>query len=495
MNGFRYGLASILWFCSVFSSLCSQSTPPFFTPHPDPPVKVPAGQTYQFGYLTVPENRSEPTGKTIQLPVYIFKSRSEHPQPDPVIYTVGGPGSTTLPAAAYMNYYRYLDDRDLILFEQRGTYYARPHLGCEAWAQAVFLTQFPEVSPAEADSLLARAAKACKEQFLKLEIDLNAYHTREIAADIADLKTALGIDRYNLLTISYSTKIAQVLMRDHPEGIRSVVMDSPLPLEVNYDLESVGNLLATFNRILTDCEKDPACQKAFPNLKQRFWAFLEARTEDPLLLTVEDPTSRDSLTFFLRGKDLIGLLGTDYTGNVPAVPLQINQVLTGDLTLLREKLAAMLTSPDNGAGMGMRLSVWCAEELPFVDRDRLRQEKEKYAAVRGLSPAVFEPKICDIWGVQPMGEKENEPVKSDIPVLLINGEYDPNTPPRWAAQMQKNLSRSFHLVFPGWLHTPTTYWNNPCAMEVARRFFLDPTQKPDPDCFRNLEAPSFQGNP
>ena len=90
---------------------------------------------------------------------------------------------------------------------------------------------------------LAEAAKTCRDRLTKKGIDLNGYNTNEITADIDDLVSVLGIQEYNLLTISYSTKIAQVLLRDYPDHIRSVVMDSPLPLEVDYDEESVENLL------------------------------------------------------------------------------------------------------------------------------------------------------------------------------------------------------------------------------------------------------------
>ncbi|MEM6297924.1 MAG: hypothetical protein AAF740_04455, partial [Bacteroidota bacterium] len=78
--------------------------------------KIPKGQDYTFGYLEVLENRQNPNSRTIQLPVYIFKSRSKNPKPDPVIYTVGGPGYTSMRSAPYMKYYQYLDDRDFILF-------------------------------------------------------------------------------------------------------------------------------------------------------------------------------------------------------------------------------------------------------------------------------------------------------------------------------------------------------------------------------------------
>ena len=170
-----------------------------------------------------------------------------------------------------MKYYKYLDDRDFILIEQRGNYYAKPHLDCPEWSQAVSQSNLLDLKGISSDSILKKAAADCRKGLVKKGIDLNAYNTNEIAADINDLVNVLQIEKYNLLTISYSTKIAQVLMRDYPERIRSVVMDSPLPLAVNYDEESVENLLETVHTLLSDCEEDDACNAAFPDIKKRFF--------------------------------------------------------------------------------------------------------------------------------------------------------------------------------------------------------------------------------
>ncbi|MEO1438646.1 MAG: alpha/beta hydrolase, partial [Bacteroidota bacterium] len=181
--------------------------------------KIDNKQAYTFGYLEVPENRNNPTSKTIKIPVYIFKSRGANPKPDPIIYTVGGPGATTMPSAQYMNFYQYLDDRDFILVEQRGNFYAKPHLGCPEWAKAQFEASLPSFDQSQSDQLFAEAAQRCKDRLQSSGVDLNGYNTNEIAADINDLVKVLGIEEYNLLTISYSTKIAQVLMRDYPDRI------------------------------------------------------------------------------------------------------------------------------------------------------------------------------------------------------------------------------------------------------------------------------------
>ncbi|MEM8527788.1 MAG: alpha/beta fold hydrolase [Bacteroidota bacterium] len=474
--------------------MVAQTFVPSFSSSKKTTHKIRKDQSYTFGYLKVLENRKNPNSKTIDLPVYIFKSRNKNPQKDPIVYTVGGPGSTTMPSAQYMKYYQYLDDRDFILIEQRGNYYAKPHLDCPEWSKAIYQSNLPDFDAIKEDALFAEAAKSCRTRLLKKGIDLNGYNTNEIAADINDLVNVLEIEQYNLLTISYSTKIAQVLMRDYPDRIRSVVMDSPLPLEVNYDEESIQNLLASVEKLLLDCEDDKPCNDAFPNIKNRFFDYLSEKTKNPLRVDIENPNNGATETFYLRGKDLITVFTSASTGEVVNIPFEIDQLLNGDLTSVKEQLAYLFEKSENGAGIGMRLSVWCAEEYPFNSQHTIEQETTNYPQVRGLSPAVFEHEICDIWSVQKVSEVENQAIKSNIPVLLISGEYDNETPVKWAATMKKNLTSSFHLIFRAWKHTPTTNWSNQCAMQAANNFFNDPNTEPQPKCFEQITNPEFKVN-
>lgn len=482
----------------VIAAACAQQKnnestfEPSFIASKESTHKIPDGQEYTFGYLEVLENRNKPTGNTIKFPVYIFKSRNPNPKKDPIIYTVGGPGSTTMPSAQYMNYYKYLDDRDFILVEQRGNSYAQPHLDCPEWSEAIYKSNLPSFDKNHHDSLFAAAAESCRDRLIKKGGDLNGYNTNEIAADINDLVSVLGIEEYNLLTISYSTKIAQVLLRDYPEPIRSVVMDSPLPLEVNYDEESVQNLLQVLENLLSDCESNDACNKAFPNIKQLFFNYLQEKTQDPLVVNIENPTTGKLETIYLKGKDLLSVFTSASTGTIANVPFEINKLLTNDLSSLKDRLSYIFEESQNGAGLGMRLSVWCAEEYPFNSQEIIKLETNKYPETQGLSPAVFESEICEIWGVKKVNEIENRPVKSDIPVLLISGEYDNETPVKWAVAMKKNLSNSHHLIFKGWKHTPTTNWVNQCAMQAANDFFNNPNQQPITSCLKEIKKTEFK---
>jgi len=141
----KHSLLLAVLFLSGTLRLAAQFVPRFI-PSDSLAVLVPEDQDFQFGYLEVLENRSDPDGPSIQLPVYIFKSRHANPKPNPVLLTMGGPGNSSLGAAPYMNYYRYLDDRDLILFEQRGTRYARPSLSYPEWSQAAQKAKDPRIA-------------------------------------------------------------------------------------------------------------------------------------------------------------------------------------------------------------------------------------------------------------------------------------------------------------------------------------------------------------
>ncbi|MEO1438725.1 MAG: alpha/beta hydrolase, partial [Bacteroidota bacterium] len=272
---------------------------------------------------------------------------------------------------------------------------------------------------------------------------------------------------------------------------RSVVMDSPLPLEVSWDETSITNLVETLDQLLADCTNDPACNAAFPDLKNRFLNYLQAKTDYPLEVQVENPTTGKQETVYLRGEDLINVFALSSTSTVMEVPLEIHKLLNGDLTSLKETLSGLFDGPGDGAGRGMRLSVWCAEEHPFNDPTKVEAEQVKYPFLKGLTPETIKAEVCEIWGVQAETAIENEPIVSDIPALIMNGQFDEVTPVKWGQAMQERLPNSFHMVFPGWKHAVTTNWSNPCGMEAANAFFNDPGKKPSLECFEKISKPIF----
>ena len=191
------------------------------------------------GYLTVLENRAKPDGRRIRIFVMRAPAVSATPKPDPIVYLSGGPGGAGSFEVAFMVEHGLNADREVIFVDQRGTHHADPRLGCPEWEQYVYdavSLPFAAESTTAAD---AAAVKACRDQWAATGVDLAAYNSTENAADIAELRVALGIDSWNVYGVSYGSKLALIVLRDHPQGIRSVVLDSVSPPDEQHRRELV----------------------------------------------------------------------------------------------------------------------------------------------------------------------------------------------------------------------------------------------------------------
>ena len=100
------------------------------------------------------------------------------------------------------------------------------------------------------------------------------------------------------------------MMRDYPQGLRSIVMDSPLPLNVSFDEESFENLKEFLFKVFEDCEKDTDCNKRFPKLGDRFMSFLKDLSAHPEFLLLQDPNSTKELQIAVEGGDVAAFIAS-----------------------------------------------------------------------------------------------------------------------------------------------------------------------------------------
>ena len=180
---------------------------------------VPRGYEPECGYLIVPENRARPDSQSIRLHVAVFRNRAGIPNPDPVIKISGGPGSSGLNTTGFLlsgALDTVLESRDFVVFDQRGTGYSRPRLDCPERVAITPALLGGRLSADESAQAILDAFRRCRERFMAEGIDLSAYHSAASAADIDDLRTVLGYEQWNIYAISYGTRLALTLMRDHP---------------------------------------------------------------------------------------------------------------------------------------------------------------------------------------------------------------------------------------------------------------------------------------
>src|SRR5882672_8336861 len=216
------------------------------------------------GYLVVSENRSRPSGSTIRLMVAKYPARFPEKRADPIVYLAGGPGDIAPLEVNGLIAADFIRDRDIVVMSQRGTMFSEPALTCAAiddFNRELLGLRF--YSEATERAHLA-ATKVCHQELAATGADLSAYNSTESAADFADLRKVLGFAAWNVYGTSYGSYLAQTLMRDHPEGIRSVVLDSVLPttytIPGNWQYARAG-----FDNLFQACATETACNAAPPH--------------------------------------------------------------------------------------------------------------------------------------------------------------------------------------------------------------------------------------
>lgn len=461
---------------------------PRFEPAPCP-VEIPYGMTVECGYLVVPENRSQPEGREVRLAVALLKSHGDDPASDPVVYLEGGPGGSALESIDRWLDSPVLDRRDLILFEQRGTRYAEPWLDCPELKDTYIESWILGLDEDQEIAREVEAAVECRDRLLAEGIDLTAYNSAASAADLADLRRALGYDEWNLYGISYGTRLALTAMRDHPQGIRSVILDSVYPPVLDAYVELIPYTARVVDKLLGDCAADPACQAAYPTLEADLYQLLEQVDEQPIEIAARHPDTGERLYLPLDGDWIVTELFMAFydAAMIPFLPLIINQVHQGNhdvlLSLTDYTLSAFLSGSE-----GMNKSVQCYEEAPFNSPEAITAKAQTVPPPLHAFSLTGTLEVCALWGAGIADPIEDEPVQSDIPTLVMEGEYDPITPPAAGRLAAETLAHSFYYEFPGQGHGVTL---EGCPRDVAVAFLDDPTVEPDAACREEMRGPEF----
>ena len=456
------------------------------------------GPTYSCGYLIVPENRSVPNGRTIRILVARVKAATDAPKPDPIVYMASGPGGAgTLGApgvvAGGMN-----ADRDVIFVNPRGTLHSDPHLSCpevdDFIAQAVGLV-FQAPSTAALD---AAAVTACRERLAPTGVDLAAYNTRENAADIADLRVALGITEWNVYGVSYGTDTAQQLVRDHPEGIRSVVLDSVVPTSQNIIDKWWEAPASGLKAIFEACAAQSACAAAYPDLATVFTATVNRLSTTPAQITIKN-ASGDPVRVTVDGFKLIPIVlaWSASPTNVVDIPRMIDNLAYGDGTLAAAAIAATDLPPDQRGllGAGLALGAYCQEMANWTTPEQALSQAR--IAMPGLPDSVLRimPTAswifdeCRAWGLGKSDPAALAPAVSTVPTLILAGTFDSSVAPSWVDQVTPGLSNSVVLRFPGVGHGVLPA--SSCAQTIMTAYVDNPSSSVDHSCIKETTTATF----
>ena len=484
-----------------------RSTPPLEPPeYVEGPCEfsVPFGQgpNISCGVLTVLESRSRPNGSTVRLAVAVLAARGGAKEPDPVVFLNGGPGASTtaLLIQAFVPWFAapVQGKRDIVLLDLRGTGLSQPSLAC------------PEVDEASSAGLprdqISAAIEACADRLTREGVDLSAYTSAASAADVRDLMAALGYSEWNLLGLSYGTRVALTAMRDDPDGIRSAALDSPVPLQAELALDAPRGLFEHgLGAVFSACRADPACDAAFPDVEEKFYRLVAGLDAAPLTVALPDhPQDPESpvRTRVIDGGGFLDLVQSavfDFD-RLRALPSVFARLSAGDPAALTEIVGEPF-APET-MQQGAFFAVWCSEEAPFYQPELVD------AAVAGLRPEVrsharqsieLNLESCRRFGLGRPPAAEDRAVESAIPTLLMEGEFDARSSPSYSERTAATLATSYSFVFRGLGHavlfapaSEIAALRTTCAMKLAGEFLEDPGQRPTGECVSELPPAAFR---
>ena len=435
------------------------------------------------GTLTVPARRDRADGGQVRLAVAILRSPNPNKAPDPVVYLEGGPGGSALSAVEtwLSPPSPLLADRDVILVDQRGTGWSEPRLSCDKEAR--------RHADATTDDEVAALFAACRRRLGSEGIDLAAFSTAESAADVADLRTALGLEAVDLFGVSYGTRLALRVLTDHPEGVRSVVLDSVYPVGVRgYEAEA-SVLWEAISRLFAGCRADAACDAAFPDLERRASDAIGRLEEQPAAATLTDPDTSEAYDADVTGADVVDALTSAMylSAAIPDLPHALDLIARGRVGEGYDLLtsagateapagADVAEPPDAGRrpddSDGLFYAIECAEEAPANSREGIEARSSRVPEPwRSILVAGADTQLrdCAAWDLP---ARPSPTTSSSVPTLLLAGTYDPVTPPSWAEQAAGGLSSSRTVVVDGAGHAVIDA--GPCPQQLIVSFLRDP---------------------
>ena len=392
----------------------------------------------------VPENRDEPDGRKIKLHIaWLEASERGDVELDPVFFLAGGPGQSAVETYPGLNpaFREVRKHRHVILVDQRGTGKSNL-LACEFDDEA----DGAEDSSPEAMQTHARDCAAT----LAKKADLRYYSTTDAIADLDAVRQALGAKTINLVGVSYGTRVAQQYAMRYPAATRSIVLDSVVPNALGLGNIFARNLDDALALQFAVCSEDPACKEKLGDPRAELDRLLETLRTEPPSVAYRDATSGERKQGVLTAETVAGLVRMyAYLPLASSIlPKLIHDANAGHYDGLMA-LAKMLSSEvKDGMAMGMQLSVVCSE-----DRDSMVAREEDAGTVLGNLMPTGMAAMCEVWPKSSsVPEDFHQPLTSDVPALVLEGEFDPVTPPRYGEEVVESLPHGRLFVLSGQGH-------------------------------------------
>ena len=393
------------------------------------------------GSLLVPENHNDPKSGKVDLALTWIPPRSQLEGAVPVVFLAGGPGQgarASFPAIR-SGLSKVGEFAPILLMDQRGTGDSQA-LDCPISEEdmAALDARDQVVAKQLAQGCLLRHAGR----------DLAHYTTDDAARDLELVRQRLGFGALNVAGVSYGTRLAQRYAALYPAQTRSLLLDSPVPSNLILLSEHGRNLDAAINARLSACNASPECYAKLGDTRLVLEKLLDQLKHSPTETRYRHPRSGEHHTTLVDPNHLISVLRM--LSYQPATAVMLPTLL---VNAKRDGFADILAlnhivveSMQEAISHGLQLSVICSESIPGLTQQDVDAEA---GTLLGAQLIEFSRSQCEVWPQKAVADDFHTLARHAIPTLVLTGEFDPVTPPRYGDIIVSGLQNAQHISVRG----------------------------------------------
>lgn len=411
--------------------------------------------TAKCGVVQVLENPAKPEGRKLDISVAVVPATQGRALPDPIVLLMGGPAEDAISAAAYFagTLATLHRERDLVFIDQRGTGTSH-RLGCDIYAGVEPAVLLRDVFP------LAPIERCARE--LSKNADLTQYSYAHFSRDLEHVRKVLGYGPVNLFAGSYGSRAAQVFMRAYPDSVRTVIFHSVVPIDMTIPLPMAKAAQVAMDRVMKDCQAQPACHAAFPNVRNELTEVLRRLDAGNVTVAVPGQSSKVPLD---RGRVAERLRSMMYREEgAERIPFVIHRAYLGDYRPIVDDIFENAREATNAISFGLFFSIACNEDVAFIREVDIAPASE--GTYLGDYRVRQQQAACTKWpkGSLPAGYRE--PIRSSLPVLFVSGDTDPASPLWFKEHAARGFVNRAEVVMQNRGHTE---WSD-CVDDIYTRF-------------------------
>ncbi len=417
----------------------------------------------QEGLLFVPENRSAKDSRTISVHFFHFPAQQKSDLA-PVFILPGGPGGSY----SVRSFYRYYggerakawtteltimnQKRDIVIVNQRGNSNA-PGLTSSEWRWRV------KPIPLNEPLNLARTAKqyqaSIKEQVAKWQkkgVDLAGYDIINIVDDLEDLRNALGFNKIALRGNSFGSQWSLSYLKRWPDNVDRILITGVEPLDHAYD--SPQDLWKALERLEAYARNNKTFGPTLPEtgLLEIFKSLLKRLDAQPAAVEIEHPEEEGMANMAIGADDIrdyiTGRIYGDRRETLRYWPKYLLELENADYRFIASQAAEdrpdTYAGPMIGALIDNSLGISKKREAKLMAEPAtqwLGNRNRWYMASREVTPT---PVVDDEFRLG---------LRTDVPVLMIQGDLDFSTPYENALELMPSLKNGHLVTVKGGTHS------------------------------------------